>query len=284
MIEMKGIKVIKFLAAAVIVFIVVASVYMLVCSSFMAEDELALCYGSVIGDKEGLAKVSLLPVYPTIHWFKTLFLDTPEFFVMFWNSCLYTAGVLAGQVLIGTPAAWAFAKWKSKKKKMLFGIYIVLMVMPFQDLMVSEYLVLHKLSLLDTPWAVILPGVFATLPVFIMTRFFQIIPDSLLEAARIDGASELTIFLKVGVPLGKAGILSIIVLGFIEYWNAIEAPLTFLSNKALWTLSLYIPNINQQQAGNALAASVVMLIPAVLVFMAGRDYLEAGIAQSGLKG
>ena len=95
MIEMKGIKVIKFLAAAVIVFIVVAPVYMLVCSSFMAEDELALCYGSVIGDKEGLAKVSLLPVYPTIHWFKTLFLDTPEFFVMFWNSCLYTAGVLA---------------------------------------------------------------------------------------------------------------------------------------------------------------------------------------------
>ena len=167
---------------------------------------------------------------------------------------------------------------------MRFGIYIVLMVMPFQVLMVSEYLVLHKLSLLDTPWAVILPGVFATLPVFIMTRFFQIIPDSLLEAARIDGASELTIFLKVGVPLGKAGILSIIVLGFIEYWNAIEAPLTFLSNKALWTLSLYIPNINQQQAGNALAASVVMLIPAVLVFMAGRDYLEAGIAQSGLKG
>lgn len=203
---------------------------------------------------------------------------------MFWNSCLYTAGVLAGQVLIGAPAAWAFAKWKSKKKKVLFAAYIVLMVMPFQVLMVSEYLVLYKLSLLDTPWAVILPGAFATLPVFIMTRFFQTIPDSLLEAARIDGASEWTIFLKIGIPLGKAGILSIIVIGFIEYWNAIEAPLTFLTNKALWTLSLYIPNINQQQAGNALAASVVMLIPAVLVFLAGRDYLEAGIAQSGLKG
>lgn len=281
---MKGIKVIKFLAAAVIIFIIAAPVYMLVCSSFMAADELALCYGPVIGDREGLVKVSILPVYPTIHWFKTLLLDTPEFFVMFWNSCLHTLGALVGQVLIGTPAAWAFAKWKSKKKKVLFAIYIVLMVMPFQVLMVSEYLVLNELSMLDSPWAVIMPGAFATLPVFIMTRFFRNIPDSLLEAARIDGASEFSIFLKIGIPLGKSGIFSSVVLGFIEYWNAIEAPLTFLSNKALWPLSLYIPNINLQQAGISLAASVIMLIPSVLVFLLGRDYLESGIAQSGLKG
>ena len=103
------------------------------------------------------------------------------------------------------------------------------------------------------------------------------------EAARIDGAGEITIFLKLGLPLGKSGLLSAMVLGFLEYWNMMEQPMAFLEDKALWPLSLYLPEITWGQAGFAFCASVVTLIPAVFVFVLGQDYLEQGIIYSGLK-
>ena len=129
----------------------------------------------------------------------------------------------------------------------------------------------------------ILPAIFNTFPVFIAYGSFRTIPKPLLEAARIDGASELYIFIKIGLPLGKGSILSAIVLGFLEYWNMIEQPLAFLEDKSLWPLSLYLPEIDWTQAGMAFSASVIMLIPAVFVFMMGNDYLEQGIIYSGLK-
>ena len=104
--------------------------------------------------------------------------------------------------------------------------------MPFQVTMVSSYLVLSNLSLMDTHLAIILPGVFSAFPVFIMQKFFHSIPDALVEAAMVDGAGQLKIFLHVGVPLGMPGIMASVLLNFLEYWNAIEAPMTFLKTKA----------------------------------------------------
>ena len=157
------------------------------------------------------------------------------------------------------------------------------MLMPFQVTMLSSYLVLDRLRLMDTQAAVILPAIFSTFPVFLIYRGFCSIHPGLLEAGRIDGAGELGLFVRIGLPLGSSGILSAFVLGFLEYWNMIEQPLTFLKSKELWPLSLYLPEIGLTQAGFAFAASVVTLIPAVFVFLLGQDYLEQGIAMSGLK-
>ena len=137
--------------------------------------------------------------------------------------------------------------------------------------------------MLDTPAAVILPAVFSTFPVFLTYGGFRCIPVQLFEAARIDGAGEWRIFWKLGVPLGKSGLLSAMVLGFLEYWNMMEQPMAFLENKALWPLSLYLPEITWAQAGYAFTASIITLIPAVFVFVWGQDYLEQGIIFSGLK-
>ena len=122
-------------------------------------------------------------------------------------------------------------------------MYVTLMMMPFQVTMLSNYLVLDQMGLMDTLWAVILPGAFSTFPVFIMYRFFTGIPEAVVESARIDGAGEWKIFLHLGLPLGSGGICSAMVLGFLECWNLIEQPLTFLKNKELWPLSLYLPDI-----------------------------------------
>jgi multiple sugar transport system permease protein len=149
--------------------------------------------------------------------------------------------------------------------------------------MVSSYLVLDGLGLMNTALAVILPGIASTFPVFIMKRFFEAIPKSLIESAAIDGASNLSIFLKIGLPMGAPGILSAVVLGFLEYWNALEAPLTFLKDRTLWPLSLYLPAISADNIGTAMVASVIMLTPALLIFLFGQRYLEQGISASGLK-
>ena len=153
--------------------------------SFMGTQEVLQKLGPVLGDMKGFASWSLIPQYPTLRPYVELLLDSPQFFVMFWNSVRLTAGVLFGQMIVGVPAAWGFARYDFPGKGALFTLYIVLMLMPFQVTMVSNYLVLNRLSLLDTHMGIILPAVFSTFPVFIMYRFFRGIPRSLIESARL---------------------------------------------------------------------------------------------------
>lgn len=250
----------------------------------MGIDELSTYLAPVLAEKgEGYVSWGLLPSYPTIRAYIELLFDTPEFFVMFWNSVKIVFFSVIGQLIFGIPAAWGFARYKFPFKKLLFTIYIVVMLMPFQVTMLSSYLVLDKLHLLNTHGSLILPSIFSTFSVFIMYRFFCNIPESIIESARIDGASELRIFAKLGIPLGMPGIMSVVVLQFLEYWNLIEQPLTFLKDKALWPLSIYLPNISLENADIAFTASAVTLIAAIIVFFAGQSYLEQGIAASAVK-
>ena len=265
-------------------FIFVFPVWFLTVASFMGENELTDLLLPVMkeGSKE-YASWTLLPQYPTLKHSVEILLDSPEFFVMFWNSVKLTAGALTGTLLVGMPAAWGFAKFDFSGKNILFTLYIALMMMPFQVMLLGNYLVLDKFGLLDSLSGIILPAAFSTFPVFIMYRFFKGIPTALLEAARLDGAGELRLFFMIAIPLGSPGVISAIVLGFLEYWNLIEQPMAFLKTKKLWPLSLYLPNIGLEQAGSAFAASMVTLAPAILVFLAGQDYLEQGIVSTAVK-
>lgn len=259
-------------------------ILLLLTGGFMARDELREGLSPVFTGMGGYIRWKLMPDYPTFENYKRLLFETPQFFVLFWNSVKMTGCILIGQLLVGVPAAWSFAVYRFRSGKAVFTLYVALMLLPFQVMMLSNYLVLDKLHLMNTQWAVILPAVFSTFPVFICYGGFRQIPAAMLESARMDGAGEFFIFLKIGLPLGKGGILSAMVLGFLEYWNLMEQPLAFLENKELWPLSLYLPEITWQQAGYAFAASVITLIPSVFVFLIGQDYLEQGIVYAGLKG
>ena len=212
--------------------------------ALMPLDELRAALGPVLQGAEGSAFWPLLPSWPTLQ---------------------------------------PLARLRFRGRRALFTLYIVLMLMPFQVTMVSGYLVADAMGIMDTFWAIILPGAFSTFPVFIMAKGFDAVPIALLEAASIDGAGPLRTFFHIGVPLGVPGILSAAVLGFLEAWNAIEQPMTFLKTKALWPLSLYLPQIAAEKLGLAMVASLVMLAPAVLIFRFGQKYLELGIQASGLK-
>ena len=212
-----------------------------------------------------------------------LLLDTPQFFSAFWNTCLLAFAQIAGQLVVAAPASWAFAKLRFAGRRFLLLGYIALMVLPFQVLMVPNYLIATRLGIYDTPLSVILPGVFSAFPVFIMTRSFQDVPNELLEAAKLDGATAWQIFWKIGVPLGYAGIFAALVLNFIEGWNAVEQPLLFLKSQSNWPLSMYMNDIVTDNLGIAMAASLLSLIPAMLVFLYGQTYLELGIQAGGIK-
>ena len=263
---------------------VLIPVCILFAGSFMGADEVYEKIGPVLMDNSGRSAAwFLLPEYPTLRAYVELLLDSPDFFVMFWNSVKLVLPILAGQMLVAVPAAWGFAKYNFKGRKALFMIYIVLMLMPFQVTMVSNYIVLDNLHLMNTRLAVILPAVFSTFPVFIVYRFFKGIPDALLEAASIDGAGPFQTFIHIGIHVGAPGIAAAMILGFIEYWSMIEQPLTFLKDKALWPLSLYLPGAAGNQAAVALASSIMILAPPLLVFLVGQKYLERGIQAVGLK-
>ncbi len=247
-------------------------------------DELQLLYGPVLSGTNGYASWTVLPSWPTLQPLAELLFDTPEFFVMFFNTCKQVFPQVFGQILIGAPAAWAFSRLRFRGRKLLFSLYIILMLLPFQVTMVANYLVLDRLHLIDTIYAIVLPGIFATFPVFIMKKGFDHIPREMLEAAALDGATPFQTFIRVGLPLGVPGILSAFVLGFLESWNAIEQPMVFLKDKSLWPLSLYLPGIAIDNLGLAMSSSLIMLLPSLLIFLFGQKYLELGIQSSGVKG
>ena len=269
-----------FLLALIFVF----PVLFLTAGSFMGKNELKDLLLPVLEQgSKGYVSWKLIPEYPTLKYYVEVLLDSPEFFIMFWNSVKIAAGVLIGQLLVGMPAAWGFARFDFSGKRLLFILYIALMMMPFQVMLLGNYLVLDYFGLLDSLPGIIFPAVFSTFPVFIMYRFFEGIPQALLDAARLDGAGELRLFFIIAIPLGSPGVISAMVLDFLEYWNLIEQPMVFLKTKELWPLSLYLPNIDLNKAGMAFAASVITLIPAVLVFFWGQEYLEQGIVAAAVK-
>ena len=259
-----------------------APLIMLFSGSLMGSDEAATALAPIYSGSEGYAVWHLIPQYPTLKGYIELLLDSPEFFAMFWNSAQYAVLSLIGQ-LIGISAAWSFARFRFPGKRIIFALYVVLMLMPFQVTMIGQYLTLDALRLVDTRWAIILPAAFSPLPVFIMTKFFEVLPEGLLEAARIDGANELQIFLRIGLPLGFPGLLSAMVLGFLESWGMIEQPMTFLRLQRLWPLALYLPQITDTSLSRALAASATTLVPPLMVFLCGQPYLQQGIGAMGMK-
>lgn len=272
-----------FLLLAVSVCFVILPLLLMGAASFMAGDELAFRYLEALGLGKGPVRPALLPDYPTIAPYRELFLHSPGFFVMFWNSCLQVFGILAGQLLAGMPAAWAFARFRFPGKRILFLLYLLLMIMPFQVMMAPSYLILERLGLLDTHLAILVPGIFSTFPVYIMERFFESIPNSLLEAAYIDGAGEWTAFVRVGIPMGFPGVMTALLLDFFEYWSALEQPLTFLKDKTFWPLSLYLPNVTADKASVAFAAGAVAILLPALLYLNGQTWLEQGIYASGIK-
>jgi len=206
-----------------------------------------------------------------------------KFLQMFWNSAFLVFPIVLGQVFVSAMAAFVFAKVKFKGRDFLFFVYIIIMMMPFQVTLVPNYFVLDWLGLLDTRSAVILPGVFSAFGVFLLRQFMMSIPNEYIESAQVDGASLFSIFFRIIVPVVKGGIASLIILAFIDNWNMVEQPLIFLDDVGKYPLSIYLAGVKNAEFGTLFTAGFIYLVPMVIMFIFGENYLVEGVSNSAIK-
>lgn len=253
-------------------------------NAFMTGDAINEAYPLNSGGEEGrFFGFKLIPEMFSISQFYKVLVKEPLYLKLFWNSVFVVVPILFGQLFVATMAGYAFAKFKFKGKNVLFLVYLILMVMPFQVTLVPNYLVMDYLGLINTKAALILPGVFSAFGVFLMTQFIKQIPNELFEQASVDGCSQMQVFFKIVVPLARNGILALGMLIFIDYWNMVEQPLVLMKEVTQYPLSVFLSFINDNQMGVAFASSLIYMVPVLIVFGLGEKYLVDGISQSAIK-
>jgi multiple sugar transport system permease protein len=287
-----------FAAALMLALMFLLPTVLTITNSFMRQSEITANYGVVFGtgatvtDSFGNTRTAttymsqrvnlkFIPDQVSLEQYTTVLIKTPEYLLKFWNSVMLVVPIVIFQVLLASFAAYSFARYRGRLKELIFFGYVFLMLMPYQVTLVPNYLVTKWLGLLDTRWAVILPGIFAPFSVFLLTKNMRRIPTSYIEAARLDGAGEWQIFTKVCLPMCKGVLYSVAILVFIDYWNMVEQPMILFSDEEMYPLSVFLNNINSGEVGIAFAAAVIYMIPTLLLFLHGEEYLEEGITYSG---
>ncbi|MCR4741190.1 MAG: carbohydrate ABC transporter permease [Lachnospiraceae bacterium] len=203
------------------------------------------------------------------------------------NTVKLTVIVTLLQILTSSFAAYAFAKLEFKGRNLLFLAYIATIAVPWQVYMVPQFIFMRKLGLADTHLAIIILQAFSAFGVFLMRQFYEGIPDSLCEAARIDGMSEYKIYASIMLPLSKPALSTLVIFTFVNTWNDFLGPLIYLTSDSKKTLQIGIKMfISQYSAeyGLIMAASVLSLIPVLIVFMSLQKYFVAGITTGAVKG
>lgn len=203
------------------------------------------------------------------------------------NTVFLTIVVTVLQLLTSSFAAYAFAKLRFKGRNLLFLGYIATIAMPWQVYMVPQFLMMSGMGLNDKLTAIICLQTFSAFGVFMMKQFYDGIPDELCEAARIDGLSEYGIWWRIMLPLSKPSLATLTIFTFVNTWNDFLGPYMYLTTDTKKTLQLGLRMFLGQYSseyGLIMAASVVALIPVLIVFLALQKYFVQGIASSGLKG
>lgn len=257
-------------------------------NAFMTQSEITANYGQVFNSAvDGKSYISdtinlkFIPDKVSFSQFITVLFRSPDYLLKFWNSVLLVLPIVLGQLAVASIAAYGFTRWRGKVSDVIFFSYVILMLMPYQVTLVPNYLVSEWFHILHTRWAIILPGVFAPFSVFLLTKFMRRIPNSLIEAAKLDGSSEWQIFKNICLPQCRSALYSIAILVFIDYWNMVEQPLILLDDASKQPLSVYLSTINTGEIGIAFAIAVIYMIPGLLMFLHGEEYLVEGIAHSG---
>lgn len=281
----------KVISVAVLLFfafIFIAPTILTVSGSFFTQSELTSNYGQIFdASGSGASYISekttlkFIPDKVSFKQFATVLLLSPEYLFKFWNSVKYTLPIMIFQTVVACLAAYGFTRYRSKGREIVLFIYIILMLMPYQVTLVPNYIMAETLGILDTSLAIILPGIFSPFAVFLLTKSMRRVPVSVVEAARLDGCCEFQIFMKIYLPLCKNIIYSVMILIFIDYWNMVEQPLILLSDEEMHPLSVFLSKINTGEVGIAFAVAVIYMIPTLLIFLYGEDYLVEGIANSG---
>ena len=204
-----------------------------------------------------------------------------------WNSLFITFLAAAFMVLFTSMAAYAFARINFKGKNILFIFMLAGLMIPVQSIIVPVFLIIRKLNLIDTKWALIVTSIYYPLGLLMLRQFMMTIPKSYDEAAVCDGAGKLTIFFRVILPMSKSTIMVAFVMHFVSVWNNFFSAMIFLNSTAKMTLPLGITVLNTTDGNSNMplmtAAVLLTLIPPMIIYICGKKYLMQGNMISGVK-
>lgn len=206
---------------------------------------------------------------------------------MFFNSLLVAVLVTLGQLLTCSMAAYAFARLKFRGQNVVFLLYLATLMVPFQVTITPLFIMMRIFGWINTYQGLILPGVFSAFGTFLLRQAFMSIPTEYEEAAYMDGASPLTIFLKIILPLSKPALATLSVFSFMGSWNSFMWPLFIVREETLMTLPVGLATLQGRwitEWNLVMAGSVITVLPMLLLYLFAQKYLVQGYVMSGLKG
>ena len=206
---------------------------------------------------------------------------------LFFNTLKLTVVITILQIVTCSLAAYAFSKLVFPERDKIFILYLATLMLPYQVVMIPQFSVIKIFGLTNTHMALILIQAFNPMGVFLMKQFFDGIPNELSEAARIDGLNEFGIYSKIIMPLSKSVIGTLVILTSVSVWNDFLAPLIYINSRELYTIQLGLRNMISEftaEYGPIMAASVISIIPILIVFLCFQSFFEQSLASSGVKG
>ncbi|MBQ8800080.1 MAG: carbohydrate ABC transporter permease [Lachnospiraceae bacterium] len=228
-------------------------------------------------DAEGFRLTGLLPSGFSLAGYYDLLIEHSYVLRNFWNSVFYAVTITCFNIVVSVPAAYAFSQARFKGKDLLFFFYIMLMMMPLQVTLLPNYIGLRDMKLLDTPFAIVLPSVFAPFSVFLLTQYMKGLEQSYVEAALLETKSVFRIMLQMIVPQLRTCILAVFVFVFAEYWNMVEQADIYLRKEVLKPLSSLLAIGEGLSTSEVLAGSVIFMMPIVILYLYFHDSLEVGL-------
>ena len=205
----------------------------------------------------------------------------------FLNSMIVAGASVVGQLTFCSMAAYAFARLRFKGRDKIFGLYLGTMMIPAMVTIIPAFLLINTFGWVNTYWALFTPTVSSVWGIFLLRQFFLTIPKDLEDAARVDGASEITIFLKVILPLSKPALATLGIFAFMGSWKDFLWPLIVTNRVDMRTVEVGIANFSNLYTTDwphQMAAAVVVMLPVVIVFIAAQKYFVKGITMTGIKG
>ncbi len=243
--------------------------------------------GSFKAQAEFLRAPTWLPQAPTFDNYQRL-MDRLDFPRYFFNSTVIAGVVTAANLVFSPMLGYALAKLRFRGKGLLMGLVLSTLMLPAAATLVPVFVLMSKLDLVNTYPGLILPFLAGPFGVFLTRQFFQGMPDELIEAARIDGASEFRIFFQIAMPLAAPVLATLGILTFLGSWNGFIYPLIMATEPDMYTLPVALATFatGQFQAdhGMLMAGSVILVLPVLVVFILLQRWITEGIATTGLKG
>lgn len=209
------------------------------------------------------------------------------FLTYYLNTIKIAVIVTLVQLFTCSLAAYAFSKIEFPGRDKVFLGYLCTMMIPYQVIMIPQFIIIRNIGLVDTHMSLILTAAFAPFGVFLFRQFFLGIPNELSEAARIDGCNEFLIYSRIVLPLAKPAAASLTIFTFVDRWNDFLGPLIYINSDSLKTLQLGMRNLQTELSSSyalLMAAAVCASIPTIIVYLLAQDFFVEGIAATGVKG